>query len=223
MTIAQAMLWTLTYLGVLVIATTLDLVFWRSRSGDLGPWMNLFTLTGLSVVFFVYMSNTTGIRPEFELSSFQELLLALITPGVLYILLDKILDPLLEKRFPGSEDAYQKGLASLKKSPLVGLIHIGLIAPIVEELLMRGLILNGLTDMHGVYLALLVSSVLFALLHFNKVQTVSGFVAGVVLGTLYLYTGSIVVSIIAHSLYNLLSYIRSTPSTSLKTSRKDAS
>lgn len=54
---------------------------------------------------------------------------------------------------------------------------------------------------------LFLSSILFALLHFNMVQTLSAFVCGFVLGLLYLNTNSLFCCILAHTGYNLLAYI----------------
>ena len=72
---------------------------------------------------------------------------------------------------------------------------------------MRGFLLNGLAINYGKLIALFVSSMLFALLHFNMVQTLSAFICGIVLGLLYLYTDSIFCCILTHVGYNLISYV----------------
>lgn len=76
-----------------------------------------------------------------------------------------------------------------------------------EELLTRSFLLGGLLDGYGPAAALLVSSLVFALLHFNMVQTLSALVCGLALGTLYLKTGSVFCCILAHSGYNVVSYL----------------
>ena len=85
------------------------------------------------------------------------------------------------------------------------LLQVCIIAPVVEETLMRGVILGGLKNTYGSITALLVSSVLFAVLHFNMVQTLSAFMCGIVLGLLYLRTRSVFCCIIAHCGYNFIS------------------
>ena len=72
---------------------------------------------------------------------------------------------------------------------------------------MRGFLLSGLASNYGKVMALFVSSMLFALLHFNMVQTLSAFICGIVLGLLYLHTGSIFCCILTHAGYNLISYV----------------
>ena len=71
---------------------------------------------------------------------------------------------------------------------------------------MRGFLLDGLRDGYGPTAALLISAVVFALLHFNAVQTLSALVCGIALGVLYLHTESILCCILAHSGYNVVSY-----------------
>ncbi|MCH5285800.1 MAG: CPBP family intramembrane metalloprotease [Christensenellaceae bacterium] len=77
----------------------------------------------------------------------------------------------------------------------------------IEEILMRGYLLQGLSVRYGHLIALLVSSLLFALLHFNMVQMLSAFVCGIALGLLYLRTGSLFCCILTHAGYNLISYV----------------
>lgn len=98
-------------------------------------------------------------------------------------------------------------LESLIKSPLTGMIQVCVLAPIIEEILMRGVVLGGLKNSYGTVTALLISATLFALLHFNMVQTLSAFVCGMILGLLYIKTNSVFCCMIAHSGYNLISYV----------------
>ena len=124
-----------------------------------------------------------------------------------FMLLDNCLDPVFESIFPQSEKDYQKTIQSLINSPVTSLLHVCIIAPVIEEILMRGFVLGLSEKSLGAIKALLVSSLLFAILHFNMVQTLSAFVCGIILGLLYLKTKSVVCCIIAHCGYNLASYI----------------
>ncbi len=135
------------------------------------------------------------------------LLLAAACAGLFYLVLDKGLDPLFEAAFPASEESYQDTLRSLRAAPVVSLIQVCVLAPFIEEVLMRGFLLGGLSVDYGKTAALLVSAFFFALLHFNMVQTLSAFLCGIVLGLLYLHTGSVSCCIAAHMGYNLISYL----------------
>ena len=139
--------------------------------------------------------------------SFVGMMLAIGCSFLFFLLLDKGLDPIFEGIFPQSEQDYQEMIQSLTKSPMTSLIQVCVLTPVMEEILMRGVVLGGLKNSYGTVAALLISAVLFACLHFNMVQTLSAFVCGIVLGLLYIRTNSVFCCMIAHSGYNLISYV----------------
>ncbi len=112
---------------------------------------------------------------------------------------------LLDRLFPQSSQGYEESLSGLRAHPVTGMLRVCLLAPAMEELLTRGILLGGLREAWGWPLALAVSAGVFALLHFNLVQTLSALVCGLVLGLLYLCTGSLLCCFLAHAAYNLIS------------------
>jgi sodium transport system permease protein len=71
-----------------------------------------------------------------------------------------------------------------------------------EELAFRGFILTGLRRRFQPWMAILLSSCLFALYHFNAFQLVPAFVLGLVLGTLTLRSGSVFPAMLFHLMHN---------------------
>lgn len=93
-------------------------------------------------------------------------------------------------------------MASAGADTLSMFLYMGLGAPIVEELVFRGVILRGL-EPYGKRFAIMASAVLFGLFHGNLVQSPYAFVVGLVLG----YTAmeySIVWAMVLHMLNNLV-------------------
>lgn len=88
-------------------------------------------------------------------------------------------------------------------SPLLTLLAIGIFAPIAEEILFRGAIYNLFKDNIGKYVALIISSVLFALIHLNIYQASYTLFIGFFLGIILMKTGSLWLPIIFHIVYNL--------------------
>ena len=200
--IGTAFLLVLAYFGIMLFYTFLDVAVWRKVFLD---FSNIVICIG---VFIVFLKRTTGYQVQlFSNISFAGIMLAIGCSFLFFLLLDKGLDPIFEGMFPQSEQDYQKMLESLMKSPLTSLIQVCVLAPFIEEILMRGVVLGGLKDSYGTGTALLISATLFALLHFNMVQTLSAFVCGIVLGLLYIKTSSIFCCMTAHGGYNLISYI----------------
>ena len=79
-------------------------------------------------------------------------------------------------------------------------------APVVEEILCRGFLFLGLRKRLGTAPALLLSSLLFALLHvqYDLFGLLSVFLFGVICALLAWRTNSILPGIILHAIYNLL-------------------
>lgn len=80
------------------------------------------------------------------------------------------------------------------------------VAPILEEILFRGLILRSLQKFGNTF-AIIVSSVLFGLFHGNLQQTIPVMVASVVLGMVAIRTNSLWPSVIIHSVNNALTLL----------------
>ncbi|KAF0195505.1 MAG: CAAX amino terminal protease family [Bacillota bacterium] len=89
-------------------------------------------------------------------------------------------------------------------------LQIGIIAPIVEEIIYRGLIHALLRKRYGAKPAIIYSSLFFGILHGFGFLTVFATLAGVGFALLYEKTGSLAPCIIAHGVGNLASVLLST-------------
>lgn len=83
-------------------------------------------------------------------------------------------------------------------------MKVAVIAPVVEELIFRGVIMHGFMRNYRGYVAVLMSALLFALFHLNPWQFPATFILGLMLGWLMLSTRNIFLCIIGHSINNLL-------------------
>ena len=84
---------------------------------------------------------------------------------------------------------------------IVMLLYIVIIAPVTEELLLRGLVLNALSPVDKRF-ALFASALMFGIFHGNLNQIFNGFLLGLIFGYIALKTGSVKGSIIAHIIAN---------------------
>ena len=80
-------------------------------------------------------------------------------------------------------------------------------APVFEELLFRGIILEGLLNNYSPFKAILVSSLLFGLVHLNPWQFIAGLVLGLFMGWVYYHTRSVLSTIIIHASANGAGYL----------------
>ena len=80
-------------------------------------------------------------------------------------------------------------------------------APVLEELLFRGLLLAALRDQFGIRSAVLGSTLLFALIHLKPLQILAALPIGLMLGAYVARGGSLYVTIAAHILGNGFSFL----------------
>ena len=104
----------------------------------------------------------------------------------------------------------------LLRSP-EGYIVIGIAAPLVEEVVFRGAILRALLEWmknsfgeltnKKAWIAIAISAMFFAAIHFNPAQIPHAFFGGLLLGWLYYRTGSIIPGILYHLVNNSVAFL----------------
>lgn len=104
--------------------------------------------------------------------------------------------------------AYQEASEALyTPSLLVQIICLGIITPIMEELIFRGLIFKRIRRIVSAKRAIIASALFFGLYHGNLVQTIYGILCGLLLGYLYEKFGSLKAPIFAHMLMNIVACV----------------
>ncbi len=105
----------------------------------------------------------------------------------------------------GAETATSQIIAPQTVMEFIGaFIAVCIVAPVVEELLCRGILMK-LFEKYGTMVALFSSSFAFALLHFEARSVIQLVFVGLLFGVFRLYTKSTLITIIMHSFNNLLS------------------
>ncbi len=94
----------------------------------------------------------------------------------------------------------------LPKSTMGSIFVLCIVAPVIEEILSRGVIFS-LFKKTGNLSALIFSSLGFSLMHLDIVSVIPIFFMGLLLGILRLVSGSLVAPIIAHSVSNLFAFL----------------
>ncbi len=86
-------------------------------------------------------------------------------------------------------------------------LMIGMIGPIAEEVLFRGLLMGVLAKRVGIAAAVFLSSVVFALSHVDVAFLAPLFVMGLILGVLYAFFRNLWVPILFHMVNNTVSVV----------------
>jgi membrane protease YdiL (CAAX protease family) len=165
----------------------------------------------LPAIFYV-MRKELPVFKTFRIKAINVKLVAatafLFVP--VFILTD-VMDRLVQQFFPMPEEwldalAELVQFTSVVDGTLVALAAV-IVAPIAEEMLFRGLVQRTLEKYRDPAMALVLTSVLFALVHFNPWTSIQITLLGLVLGYITWKSGSILPAIILHGLNNLFSLV----------------
>lgn len=88
-----------------------------------------------------------------------------------------------------------------------GIVLMLLVAPVVEEFVFRGILFNYLRKNCSIITAIVIQALAFAIYHGNITQGIYAFILGIFLAMIYVYTNSLIGSIIGHILSNLIDLI----------------
>lgn len=106
-----------------------------------------------------------------------------------------------DKLFADEVDELEK-FGKIMTGPL-GVIAVGILAPISEEIGFRGVLMGGLIRMRcGAWPAIVISAIVFAFFHGTHIQLLGTMVFGIISGWLYWRTRSLIPSMVIHMVNN---------------------
>lgn len=146
----------------------------------------------------------TGIsKYDFSLSTIKIMVLVSIS---IIAIQTGIVSPIVNS-LPMPEFMKKVFLELANQNGAFSFIAIVIAAPILEELIFRGIILNGLLRRYSPVKSIIISSVLFGIVHLNPWQFMSALIIGTFSGWVYYKTKKLSLSIIIHFVNNLIAFI----------------
>jgi sodium transport system permease protein len=141
-------------------------------------------------------------RATFRLRAFPVRLAPLIVSaavfGVVFVL--GLALPFLREREP---TGFERVIESLiGGSPILFFVLLAVVPPVCEEFLCRGFLLASFRSRFGVRGAVVLSALLFGLLHLDLARLPGTFFAGLLLGYVLVRTGSLLAAILFHMTWN---------------------
>jgi membrane protease YdiL (CAAX protease family) len=184
---------------------------------DANGWLELNTMQigvlaavlGNGCVFAVVMhAQKLTYRELFHLSPASAgAVLMLVVPPVLLLVPALLLTitsalNLLMRAVPLS--AWEESMFSrMADGSIAAVLAVCVLAPLLEEMLFRGIVLRGFLQRYPRGQAIFMSALFFGAAHMNIYQFVVGFVMGTVLAWLYERTRSLIPCIALHAAYNI--------------------
>ncbi len=168
-----------------------------------------YTLTLLIVVGLPYkLKGIKTTKEELGLTRLPDWMDILLTPAsfIVYLLFAGLLTLAVSELVPGfdAEEVQEVGFDSITRYYEYALAFITLVvvAPIAEEVLVRGYLYGKLRKIMPVIVAMLISSLLFSLMHFQWNVAINVLPLAIIMVLLREITGSIWAGILLHMLKN---------------------
>lgn len=181
---------------------TSDVLFTELITKITMPSVLISALLSATLVFFIYKWRKYKPKEFFQFNKFKlSYLLIGILAGIGALFVSNFIATMLSTIFPSAASSYAGLMDAITKGGLA-FITVGIIGPIVEEIIFRGAILNELNRKYNITIAIIVQALLFGLIHMNLIQSTYAFVIGLLLGLLVAATKSIWPGIVGHILMN---------------------
>jgi uncharacterized protein len=181
----------------------------------LGPVIELKEIIGKEASMLIYYLLAIGIpllivysirKNKTNISSFNVTLenkriIPYLIIGSIVLLLG-VASPIISS-IPVPESIKKILLEFGSQKGILAFILMVIAAPVMEELIFRGIILDGLLKNYSPLKSILISSLLFGIVHLNPWQFVTALIIGIFSGWVYYKTRSLIPSIIIHASVNL--------------------
>jgi hypothetical protein len=171
-----------------VLAMTVGYISW---DGNLSKTLDLFKIDSFRIgfIFLIGLPFVISVIDIVVINIYDLLYIMLFgTPSIPEIVIYY-------------EDSEYNLLLALSFTSLV------IAAPVVEEILFRGYILDAIREIHGDTVAILGSAGLFGLLHLEPYVVGMAALGGVIYGWIRIKTGSLWPSIVSHMVWNFLAFL----------------
>ena len=156
---------------------------------------------GGTFIFVHYMFGSDGYKLKSE--NIKVLLLLVCTTIAIQT---GVSGPIINL-IPMSESIKNLFMELLGDTDIYSFLMMVIAAPILEELIFRGIVLNGLLKRYSPKKAIIVSAIIFGLVHLNPWQFVSASMIGFLMGWVYYKTHNILLTIVIHMANNLVGFL----------------
>lgn len=161
------------------------------------------TIFAIIVLIFFFFNFKSTIRLfRFKKHSANTIILIVIIAPIMALIVYYLGHFLNKSIFDSSEIIYYNQFKNSPSPLFFSIISIGVFPAIFEEITFRGILFNQSLEIMGLKPTILVTSILFTILHLSLLSAIWLFPGALLLGYLRAKNKSIVYGIIGHFLYN---------------------
>jgi len=150
----------------------------------------------LPLLFFIFKDNT---KRRFKKKSYSHFLIVLL---LIFLFISAVN---ASSAFFLVDYPIQKQIDLIKNEQHISIVHflsITFIAPVIEELYFRGILLTQLKQKYTYLISIILSSLLFSFIHFNILSFPTLLSLGISLSFLRIWFNSLLIPIFGHIIFN---------------------
>lgn len=208
----QAFILLLVLLGInVIVSIPLIILFYAlTNSMSYNPLMMLsaYGLTFILIILFGWWQKSRFLQKKYIFPFTKISFIIYPVAFILTICVLFFIDPLLNL-IPMPDFLYRMFVQMFADKSWSTFVLMSIAAPIGEEMIFRGIILDGFLKIYSPKKAILWSSVIFGIAHFNPWQFIGALILGAVIGWLYWKTNSLLPGIFVHFVANTTSFVTS--------------
>lgn len=205
----------LAFFILVLISLIWNLLFKRWGLIDFNNNTKTLAINCISQILGIYFFTKTYRKKEFNVSKINTnmslkafgkyALISLGCSGIsnLWILLVQFLSP-YSPLIKSSLESFFEHNEIFNANPILAFISVVILAPIVEEIIFRGVIFNEASKYKRGAFPIIISALLFGLAHMQPIQIVYAFIIGLIFAFVYSKTHSLPIVMFLHMLNNLL-------------------
>ena len=203
--VSDSLVITLITVSLIIATSSICLVFFSDLKDDLVFFITYLVGMGGAVLLTYLAYKKLFSQPLWNFKLLQTRAIIALFPLVLVFQFG-VTTPLISL-IPISASTEMQLLKTFSNPSIFTFLSIVVLAPILEELLFRGIILRGLLARMSAPKAIGLSSFLFGFVHLNPWQFVSAFFMGLLLGWLFERQKSVANCVLVHFVANCAGYI----------------
>lgn len=175
-------------------------LFSKTEYATYDIYLNVISLCLSAVIFERWVLRANGIAIADSLQCKNIKARHFILFALYGILAGVAVNGIIELLFPASlEDAVVMNIGQV----IVYILYTIALAPFVEEMIFRVFLMGRLSNVLKKRNAVLISSIVFALVHFNLIQIPYTLIMGIVYGTVAMKTRNVIRSVMLHAGFNM--------------------
>lgn len=188
------------------IGLIIDMIFNNSYSEVSYTVRRLIQLC-LYILYVVYITKSNGIKLQYSIKP-QNIFIYVIVLFAFIFLYEGTIDILIEKFITPDtmSKARESDMEQLLAYPIALFIQVCISAPLLEEVLVRGVLYEILHEKLSVISSVIICSVFFSIMHFDSFNTLFYIMVSIIFSYIYIKTGSITYCVILHMCVNAVSF-----------------